>query len=495
MRRPCARAQKGEKREDASPRSPQYDRMTVLGALMSSFGYLTNKSDVLVREAALLEMQGDDASRENAHLLWKEALRFRALPTRQELTSHYYLGSYYFGKKSIAEGIKHYEKVLQVDPLLAFLKVGEANREPLIADFYLTLSTAYRSRARSVIKEQKDILAAMRYLERKVNNLGHMAAPSLLCELGLYYGRCGWFEKEKAMMSCALEAPAYGSESQEIARKKAAKFFEREAAAAEAPAQPLILGFGGEGRKPAWRKVVLGAAAGMAAAFALYMVLMPGPAEDLYSGAQRERNDHYEQETRPAADGPSPLAEMARGPSADVEWLGEQVKDETPPAVPRAAVPDESEVFATASTAATATTIALAPATPAVPAIESPPVPAKDYRAEIRSQLEQALRLLELRNGEPAPPVSVTDPQSRQRADQTWHQATLRSLDAALASLDTAMALASQGSAQETEALIAKWKLRIAHARSRVSTLDSFSNESSFLIQRAVAREIRDFID
>ncbi len=516
---------------------------------MNSFGNMARTSDALVRKAALFEMRGDDASRENAHLLWKEALRSKALPTRQELTSHYYLGSYYFGNRRIAEGIEHYEKVLQVDPLLAFLEVDETERERLRADFFRTLSAAYRSRARSVIKERKGVLAAMGYLERKVNNLGYMAAPSLLCELGSYCGQCGQFEKEKIMMRRALEAPGYGSESQEAARKKAVKFFEREAAAAEAPAQSLTLGFGGEGRKPAWRKAVLVAAAGIAAAFALYMVLMPGPSEDRYSSEAEsrkiEQDDHSlqtpgadEREARLEAGDPSRLfglAGMAHGPSADVEWLGGRMRDDTretesrdaqgdkhkkspagPPAPPPAAVPAAAPAeqeghnaaptaLTTATpaalTAATATSFAIAPSppgpaptpapAPTVSPIEPPAVPAKDHRAEIRSRLEEALRLLELRNGAAAPSVNVNDPQSRQRVEQNWHQATVKSLDAVLASLDAAMALASQASAQGTEALIAKWRLRIANARSRVSVSDSFSNETSFLIRRSVAREIQ----
>ena len=257
----------------------------------------------LIDQAVVLEANGDSGSAEKAHILWEQALRMGGLSPRNELLSHYYLGPYYQQRESLAEAIKHNEKVAIADPNLTFLgESDETVRDLLRADLFKSLTAAYQFYARTTIKEREGIESAIGYIERKLGIIGKMAAPSLLVELACLYGLEGRHQKAREAFGRAVEAPTYGSDFQEQAKKSAADYLAEEAHAetetrkAEEPAQkktaivsqedPLFLGNEEIKKGSPALKWAGGGTVGVGAIVGLFLVLMPNPYKEYFTKAQ-----------------------------------------------------------------------------------------------------------------------------------------------------------------------------------------------------------------
>jgi len=250
----------------------------------------------LISQARQLEVAGDKASSDQASLLWEQALKLGGLSAPDELLCHYYLGSYYFSRENVREGIKHHQRVALSDPNLTFLQdINEASKNKLTGDLYENLSTGYQSLARTEAKEKKGTKAAIDYLQAKVNILGHMAAPSILFDLGSYYSLYGNGEKAKEIMRNALEAPTYGSAFQENAKKLAEDFLQKRDILDGTKEgreerlkidQPLALGPESERKKPPLLKWIAATTVVVAAALVLILLLRPSQYSKYYSRAQ-----------------------------------------------------------------------------------------------------------------------------------------------------------------------------------------------------------------
>jgi hypothetical protein len=254
----------------------------------------------LIEQAVLLEVEGGQESREKARALWEQALKIGGLSARDELLCHYNLGSYYQDREDLDKAIGHHERIAVSDPGLSFL--GESD-QTIVAmardDFFKSLSAAYQFYSRTAIKEREGLEAATAYLERKVKILGDAAAPSVLLELGLYYGMAGNPGQASKTIRLALDAPDYGSEFQKKAKASALDFLREEAK--EEPAQEapkggpkeevkLQLGAEPKAAKPAAFKWVLGGLLAVSAVVALVVLLLPSAYKEYYKKAQESYN-------------------------------------------------------------------------------------------------------------------------------------------------------------------------------------------------------------
>jgi HEPN domain-containing protein len=279
-------------RTEAGPRTP---------GLEQDPGYAESViTKSLIDQAVLLEAKGDEESIEKAHILWEQALKIGGLSARDDLLCHYYLGPYYQSKENLAEAIKHNERIAISDPNLTFLNERDDTVRILLrADLYKSLSAAYQFHARTAIKEHEGLKSAIGYIERKLRIIGSMAAPSLLLELGSYYGLAG----ASGTLERALEAPSYGSEFQEAAKTSASDFLKEEAAAKATiynrdeiskAEKPLILDTEAAAKKSPAMKWAIGGVMGVAAVFAFILLLQPSQYKKYYSKAQEAfKNGNY----------------------------------------------------------------------------------------------------------------------------------------------------------------------------------------------------------
>ena len=248
----------------------------------------------LINKAILLEAEGNSHSVEQAHLLWKEALKLGGLTFKDELLCHYHLGSYYFSNDNIVEGIKHQERVILQDPDLNFLSaVDQSQKQQIISDINKSISAAYQYNSRKKKDGGEGIKAAIIYLEEKLNILKDKAAPSLCIELGSYYGIVGEHDKAREMMRRAFHAPTYGSEFQEKAKESAAEFLESEARESATARdsdkvkddKPIFLGREPEERKRTGLKWVAGGFMGVTGILIAYLFLLPSQYKRYYTKA------------------------------------------------------------------------------------------------------------------------------------------------------------------------------------------------------------------
>jgi hypothetical protein len=253
----------------------------------------------LIDQAILLKAKDDQDSAEKAHLLWEQALKMGGLSIQDELLCHYYLGSYYQGKENLAEAIKHNEKIAISDQDLVFLNVNdETTRIQLKDDLFKTLSAAYQYYARTVIKEHEGLNSAIAYIEKKLAIIADKAAPSLLVELGSYYGLAGNSIKAKAIFEKVLEVPSYGSQFQEDVKKSALDFLKHEGSEQHKSSSQIVVtkqppvssSKWSEKRPPIMKWVVAGILA-VASTIGLLFVLMPSPYKEYIKKAQASFNN------------------------------------------------------------------------------------------------------------------------------------------------------------------------------------------------------------
>jgi hypothetical protein len=255
------------------------------------------KAQGLIGQALLIGTRGDEASQEQARLLWEEALNVAGLDVQDKLLCHYSLGSQYLSRRDLPAGILHQEYVLATDPNLDFMtQVDDATKNILRAELYITMSVAYQQFARDVLKENRSLEEAIVYLQEKLNLLRHRAAPSLYLELSSYHSLAGDQDKARQLLQWAIDAPTYGSELQEEVRKTATKLLHDASQLGHGPSRseekevrkkPPGLDFGQAlDRAPRrWMKMLLWAVPVVAAIVALVLLAGPSPYRKYYKQA------------------------------------------------------------------------------------------------------------------------------------------------------------------------------------------------------------------